>query len=132
MASPKDKIRNVILCEDIREEIGNKKSLMGIVGGDILVATLPATIQVAVYFEYVPDANESGDVFVEFRLWLDDEEIAKGAMLGHIRPDNIIVLIVHRGLMTFEKDGTFRMTAVINGSPDFELFSKKVTHGPIS
>jgi hypothetical protein len=36
------KFYNVILCDDIREEIGNKKSLMGIFGGDVLVPRFPA------------------------------------------------------------------------------------------
>lgn len=126
MADPKDKVRNVILCEDIRDEIGNKKSLMGVMGGDIIVATMPAAIQVAIYFEYHPDDDESEDFALKFRLWQDDTEIATGEMQAPIARGKDITLVVPRGMVLFEKEGAFRITASVRGGPEFQILSKKL------
>ena len=127
MTAEKDKIKNVILCEDIREEIGNKKSLMGVLGGDIVVATIPAAIQVAVYFEYLPDDDETDSFALKFRLWQDDVEIATGEMQAPLQIGKTVTLIVPRGVVLFEKEGTLRITASVRDGKEFQILSKKVT-----
>lgn len=51
--------RNVVVCEDVRDEVGNKRSLMGVFSGDITVQQFPAIVQLAVYLEYAPDKDDS-------------------------------------------------------------------------
>ena len=132
MTEAKDKIRNVILCEDIREEIGNKKSLMGVLGGDIVVPAFPANIQIAVYFEYVPDLDEVDRLIIEFKLWHDQVEIAQGVMEATIEPNKMVTLVLPRGYTSFEKEMTFRMTAAVRGGSEFEILSKKIIKGAAS
>jgi len=45
------KVRNVIFCEDIREEKSNKHILIGVFGGDLHVAEFPAFIRLAIFTE---------------------------------------------------------------------------------
>jgi hypothetical protein len=132
VATPQDKIQNVILCEDIRDEIGNKKSLMGIMGGDILVAQFPATLQIAVYFEYAPDPDERDDFALEFRVWQGDVEIGKGAMQAPLQSSQVVSLVLPRALVGFEQEGSFRITASIRGGEEFEILNKKFMKAPTS
>jgi hypothetical protein len=122
----KERFRNIILCEDIREEVGNKKSLMGVLAGDIIVAAFPATLNVAVYFEYVPDKDDGNEFAIEFRLWQDDEELAVGKVRAPIEPGKVVTLVLPRALSVFEKAKAFRMTVKRNGEEEFELLNKKV------
>ncbi len=127
MAHPKDKIRNIVLCEDIRDETGNKKSLMGVMAGDVLVDEFPATLSVAVYFEYVPDGEDGDELSAEFRLLQNDAEIVHGAIRAPIDPGKIVTLVLPRGLAIFEKEASFRMTLSVNGGDEFEILNKSVS-----
>jgi len=119
--------RNVILCEDIRDEVGNKKSLMGVMaGGGINVASFPATIKVAVFLEYEPGAADGDHITADFRLLQGDTEIAKARFETAI-PQPPVVFVFPTGLMTCEKEGTFRMYVAINGRPEEELLSKNIS-----
>ena len=70
-------VRNAILCEDIRHEIGNKNSLIGVFGGDILVAELPARIRVAVYYDAMVSVR--GKIQSEIKLQFGDAPPILGA-----------------------------------------------------
>lgn len=41
-----------ILCEDIRDEVGNKRSLIGVYGNEITVPKFPASFSIAFYLEF--------------------------------------------------------------------------------
>jgi hypothetical protein len=122
---------NVIICEDIRDEIGNKKSLMGIFAGDIIVAELPATIQMAVFAQYVP-APYDEEVSVEFQLLEDDTLMAKAKMATKIANMQPASFILPRALVTFDKETIFKILAAINGGEATEIIRKKICKGPIA
>ena len=129
----------VIFCDDIREERGNKKSLMGVVSGDVLAASFPATLQIALFIEYEPDASHrdagQGDSLkVEFRLMQDDTEIAKGNMLAKFPLGRAVNFVLPKGLVSFEKPATFRVLVSVDGGAEEEILSKKIlpAPGPIS
>jgi hypothetical protein len=120
------KIRNVIVCEDIRDEIRNKKSLIGVFPGDILVAEFPATIQFAIYMEYTPDADDGDQLSIEFRLLQDDTEMAKAKGITPIIHGQNAVLAIPRGVGLFEKETKFRLCISVNGEPETEIMSKRI------
>jgi hypothetical protein len=123
-----NKFRNVIFCEDIRDEVGNKKSLMGAIAGDVFVPAFPATIKIAIYFEYAPEPIERNQhLSIEFRLLQNDDEIAKGGMEATVQPNQSANFILPMALVTFEKEATFRMRAAVNGGPEQELLTKKIS-----
>lgn len=124
------KFRNIILCEDVRDELGNKKSLMGILGGDILVPHFPAVLKIALYMEYVPESAEEKAVTVEFRILQDDAEIAKGKMEAEISPGQTANFILPQALISFEKDTVFQFNASVNGEAEEAILNKKVMKTP--
>lgn len=126
MTSDQNKIKNRILCEDVRKEVGNKQSLIGVIGGDVLVDDFPATLQLAIYAEYVADPGESGELSIKFKLWQDNEEIAAGVISSVVKPDQSVSLILPCAMITFEKAATFRMTASIRDGAEFILIQKRI------
>lgn len=120
-----NKFRNVILCEDIRDEVGNKKSLMGVMGGDVLVSSFPATIKVAFYAEYISDADDLEHASIDIRIMQDDVEMAKGKIEAKLQPGQPATLILPTGLANFEHEGTIRLFASVNGGPEQEVLRKK-------
>jgi Family of unknown function (DUF6941) len=124
------KFRNVTLCDDVRDEMGNKKSLMGVISGDVLVPSLPATIQIAIYFEYVPDENEPESMNLSLRLFLDEISIASIGMQAHLTNRNPVTFVLPKGLATFEKPATFKVSVSVNNQPEEEILSKKILVSP--
>jgi hypothetical protein len=124
------KLRNVIVCEDIRDEIGNKKSLMGVLTGDILVPAFPATIQIAVFFEYLPDSNDSDHLSIGFRLLVGDGEIVNGGMQATISSKQTASFALPKALITFENETTFKMLVSVNGRPEEEILSRRIGKAP--
>ncbi|HET9244674.1 MAG TPA: hypothetical protein VFO15_02615 [Xanthobacteraceae bacterium] len=132
MNDTKDKFRNVILCEDIRDEVGAKRSLMGVFGGDIVVQSLPAQIQIAAYIEYIPDVSNGERVTFDIRMMRDDTEMMKAHAVAPMEHGKPATLILPRGLATFEKNCTLRLLIAVNGGAEIEILSKRIQQGPIS
>jgi hypothetical protein len=122
--------QNVIVCEDVREEIGGKKSLIGVFPGDILVPQFPITLQLALYFEYKPEKIGSSTT-LEFRLMQDDTEMAKGRAVTQLGiTDEIAAVILPRGLAGFDHPCKFRLLVSENGAPEIEVVSKRIAIAP--
>ncbi len=64
-----------ILCEDIREEVGNKRSLIGLYGNEITVPKFPASFSVAFYLEF--GVVEKGAYSLHFSMEGPGENSAK-------------------------------------------------------
>jgi hypothetical protein len=48
------------------------------------------------------------------------------------KPDKTVTLMLPRGITSFEKEGSFRMTASVRGGTEFEILSKKIVKGTTS
>ena len=131
MAQSAQNYFNVILCDDIRDEIGNKKSLMGVLAGDIIVPSFPASIQVAVFFQYRPDKDAAGEIFISIRFVDDKTEMMKAKTGIAVADNGIITIAIPKGIATFEKETTLRIFVSINDGPEQEIMSKKVMRGTI-
>ena len=117
--------RNVVLCDDIREELGGKKSLMGIFPGDIFVQEMPAAIQVSMYAEYVPN-DTTKNTSIILRLYVDEAEIAKAQIDAPANSLSPLVLVLPKGVVTFDKSGEFRITAAVNDGEPQEIIRKQI------
>lgn len=80
------KIRNIIICEDIRHEVGNKLSLMGILGSFInmdIQPNLPEDTNVMiplaclVCIENTNPANDTKEFKVQITMSLGESEFGK-------------------------------------------------------
>ena len=64
-------------CDDIRHELGNKISLIGIYGADLLVQEVPAVIpKLCIYAQLYSELDKAFDDRVELKVTLGDELIA--------------------------------------------------------
>ncbi len=118
---------NVILCEDIRDETGNKKSLMGVLSGDILVSSLPATIQLAIYAELTLSKNQRETDEVKFRLLQDDEEIALISVeVTRSANHRIAAIVLPKANVAFERPCDFVVRASVNNRPEVEIIRKRL------
>lgn len=75
-----------IYCDDVRSEIGNKLSFMGIYGPNILLNEFPAVLSklCAVMSLHLPPDTQAERV--TFSLYKDDEEIGRStALLADVR-----------------------------------------------
>ena len=121
------RFRSVVVCEDIRDELGNKKSLMGVIGGDIRVAELPAAVRFAVYMEYVPGPTTPGQrLKMEFWLMQGDSQLARGAFDVLIPKEKSINFVLPAGVVAFDKPSTLRLLVAIDGGSQQEVVNKKV------
>jgi hypothetical protein len=126
------KFRNVIVCEDIRDEVGGKRSLMGVFPGDIVAPAFPARLQISVYIEYVGDEGESGELSLGFRFLMNDIEVAKGIGIIPLLPNHVGLLIVPKGIISTPNPAAFRILVSLNDGPDEELISKKILQGDVT
>ena len=62
----KDKVLSALICESIRPELGNKFSVLGVFVGDLHVTTLPATIMLSCFMEYVPAKTGAQQLLARF------------------------------------------------------------------
>lgn len=131
MVSSKDRFRNVILCEDVRYEIGNKKTIVGTFSGDIIVSEFPAALQIGVYMEYLPDQkHESEEITVA--MWQDDKRFGGGEIHIDAKKNETATIVLPRIIVRFEKECTFRIEASVDGGPSFDLLSKRIFKGEVA
>lgn len=79
-----------IFCDDIREEVGNKRSLMGIYQSDMFIQSMPALLpRLCFYINFVCDISVQLDK-VEFKVvkGTEEEELFS---TGVINPGNTAV-----------------------------------------
>ena len=117
-------IVNVIMCEDIREEVNNKKSLMGVIPGDLTLGSLPATIQMAIYIEYVPVPEDGNHISLKARMTLGDIDIGTGG--GESGVDQVVVFVFPRGLLTIQQEARLKVYVAVNGRDEQEVLNKRV------
>jgi hypothetical protein len=121
--------RNVNLCEDVRNETGNKKSLMGVFSGDILVAEFPAQLRVAFYAEYVPQAGTT-EHKLSLILSLGKEPVTIEVVLN--TPNGqVAIIVVPQGIATFKEPSDLTLSTMCQGETEV-LLHKRVMLMPSS
>lgn len=115
-----------VLCEDVREEVGRKVSLMGVFSGNVVVQSFPAKVRAAFYFVLM--SKVVGVQKIDVRLLVEDK--AEPSMNGKTeinfeqanRTGNIIVPL---GILTFEKQGRFKVQMRANGGEWVDVLNKE-------
>ena len=69
------RIGNALVCEDVRQELGGKHSLLGVYSGDIIVQEFKDFLKIAVYIELFP--IETGQIELEATFSYDGNDILK-------------------------------------------------------
>ena len=101
-------VENAILCEDIRQEVNNKKTLVGVYAGDILISSLPAPIDLAFYLD--GKAFDRELFRIEVRLSGPGKSKAIAMLeLGATGESLGIAMITPRMQVLFEREGMFKI-----------------------
>lgn len=109
---------------DVREEVGNKKSLMGVFSGDLVVPVFPARIKVAFYAEYIPTPGvESHEL--TFSIGVGSEEVAAAGIRVATPQGEVATLILPQGIAQFEAPGDIVLKVSCEGETR-ELLRKSV------
>ena len=97
---------------------------MGVMPGDILVPTFPATIKIAFFLVYRTDETKLSALA---RIIQDGEEVAKAEFDATvIDPKDPWVVILPMALATFEKEATLQLLMSFAGGKDEEIVRRKV------
>lgn len=130
MATPiRQRFINVIVCEDVRDEVGNKKSLMGVFSGDVIAAEFPANLQIAFYLDYLQDTLSAGDK-IRVELEVNGSTIM-GAEIVLNASQEVSSIIIPRAIIGFETEGTFVLNVSVNDGKRLEVLRKKVKAGAV-
>lgn len=125
------KFNNVIICEDIRQEVGNKLTLVGVYSGDIFVSEMPANIWLAMYLDFFKE--ESNDVSFELQLLVNgDQKLKMHGSLALDLPHQSAVIGVPKFQLRFERDSEISIKAAFDGKRLRTLLSKEVRLGPVT
>jgi hypothetical protein len=116
MAARKPKLEYSIICDDIRQEVGNKLSFMGIYGSDINIPMVPFTFpQLCAAISY-KDVKK-GDSF-EIKLKDPTGKLVGQPIKGSIPPEakgNIKFMIFAKfAPLKVEKEGSLKIIIIFN------------------
>jgi hypothetical protein len=101
-----------VFCDDIREEVGNKRSLMGIYHGEMFVQSVPILLpRLCFYINFVSDLTiQAGKVVIKVVKGADEEELMS---TGVIEPEQTVTNENHLGVPYL----THRLTLAFGLSP---------------
>jgi hypothetical protein len=119
------KVEFALFCEDVREEVGNKFSAVGIFTGEIVTDTFPAKIRAA--FLISIKAQSSGIFPLWIRLLLDGEKLMEGMSEMAIKEETGVAnLIVPSGTIGIERPGTLTLELSLDSKKWVQVLEKCV------
>jgi hypothetical protein len=127
---PSIRVKNVAMCDDIRFEIGNKHTLVGVYSGDVVLSKIPSELTISFYIELKAPEQRTYDI--EFEVKLGDE--VKQHVVGLLdidRPHQLGVIAFPRMPMHVGKATTISLRAKFEGEPWRPLIRRRVRQGRV-
>lgn len=115
---------NAIYCEDVRNELGGKTSLMGIFASEMIVPVFPATIPRLVAMVKLRTPSDELPKTVRFVIYRDDEVLAESSTTtedmglledGSEDKSAYLVCFFAFGALAFTKPVQIRLRAICDG-----------------
>ena len=119
----------VLLCDDVRREINNKRSIMGNFSGDVLVSAFPAEIPLSFYIEYLP-TGEDVDIGLEIQLGTK-KSIRFNTKIEKVPRGQVAVFDGFKIMLKVENKTELKLYAVINKKRRL-LLRKKIAVGQLT
>ena len=102
----KFRIENVVFCEAVRQEIGNKHTLLGVSAPEVNIGEIPATIAVALWISARP--TSTGPFKIDIRvLDVDKNELVKAEAGGEVAALGRMVLVLGPLPINVQKPGDY-------------------------
>ena len=122
------KIEKSILCEDVREEISKKHTLVGVYAGDILISAIPGSMSLALYIE--ASVAKIGKFDLNLKLSGPGEhEATLKARIDVAQPGTAVIATPRIDLLV-DQEGVFRLDLGTEGSDWVNVISKKIILNP--
>ena len=119
------RIRNALLCDDIRSEINNKHTLVGVYEGDIVVPAFPCSIPAALYIE--GEVKKPGDTQIVLRMsGPGNDETVFNAKFSTTTKNDAVSVPIRLPAVRMGQAGTFRFEANADNEKWVTLVEKKV------
>lgn len=119
----------VVSCEDVREEIGNKFSLVGVINGDILTPVFPSVVKIAFFGSIV--SKTGNPVELEMRI------LVNGKMVGSAQTKfafneggKTANLVLPQGLLNLPEPSDINLDLKIPNGDWMTLVAKKILLNP--
>lgn len=123
-------------CDDIRHEMGNKLSLIGVYGADLVVPELPTAIaKLCVFAQLYSEVDAEFESEIEIHVMVDDEVIATSTTVPRHSKDLEASQFQKLGaqfvLTPFfiEKECTLRVRAIYQGT-EYQAAALKIRASP--
>lgn len=113
-------MRHVItlICDDVRQELGNKLSIMGIYDDTIIPSELPARLQKLAFFQRWEDVEDAQTVRIEFSgTALAGSHIINGEIVAEppgSAPKTKLQILVGLGPFLIEREGQINVSTYFN------------------
>lgn len=123
------KVRNAIFCEDIREEKSNKHILIGVFGGDLHVAEIPALVRLAIYTEIEIKGDIPSQVFLKISGPGDGYAIMQAQPRVNEEADNLQTIVISTPSFAIQAESEGNIKVEIGFQEDRlqQIISKKIT-----
>ena len=134
MARRKPKIKHTNICDDIRQEIGNKHSFIGINGPSLLVTKIPYVFPKLCFVIFCEDIK-GGDVF-SIELKNPSSEQLGNTITGSV-PEQIKGHIKFQMIAVFsplnvEKEGEYKLEITYNNNDKWRYEINFVVETPVA
>lgn len=117
-----------VLCEDIRQEIGNKHTIIGAWFGDLLLGELPGNVRLAVLI--VLDNLTSGYHRAVAEIRLDKKAVASVSFDIEAKVGEVVMLTVPQGILAMATAADLTVSMSVDGGRMTTLISSKIRLGP--
>jgi hypothetical protein len=122
---PKFKITSAIICEQCRQELSNKWSLLGVFSGDILIKEFPSTFPISAFLMFDGLPLPTGNLTIRLSYPGGQVEFA-GDYEG---ADAMGSIALPTGSLTVDEAGDLIVEAKLNDGPWMEATRRRVKIG---
>lgn len=124
------RVRNAILCNDIRQEINQKYILIGVFTNAIIVSSLPIDLDLALYLEIEP--LTVGEANILINLEIDGEPAFDFHLKGNAKElSGTTVPKIPRFVVGLEKECEIAFKIQFGDGVKSEIIRKKVIQGTV-
>jgi hypothetical protein len=96
-----DRYVNVIYCDDIRHEIGNKLSFIGVYAGELLVQSFPVTLPKLCLFVSISTPSERPFQQLRLRILKDEEVLLE----SEIAQEQVLAAVAAAKMQALQRSG---------------------------
>jgi hypothetical protein len=122
--------KNVVICEDVRQEVRGKHILLGVTGPNLKVPAFPSVIGVALWISGT--AKDKGPFEAHFQALDPDGSIAvEGKLVGEVAKPGPSTVVIGPMPLNVTKAGDFRFQWKFGKEKWTTIETLRIDEGPV-